>query len=83
VRPLAAAREGSYLVAEAKMMTVVSFIVATVKGDQDPELHAVTPGRPDTLCGLAESSIARREDRFESDLSDACDLCAAEVRSSQ
>lgn len=73
----------SYLVAEAKMMTVVSFIVATAKGDQGPELHAATPRRPDTLCGLAESSIARRGDRFELDRSDACDLCAAEVRPSQ
>ena len=72
-----------YLGAETKMMTVVSYVVATVKGEQDPEQHAVAPGRPNTLCGLAESSIARREERFELDLVDACDLCAAEARSSQ
>jgi hypothetical protein len=65
---------GSYLVAETKM-TVVSYVVATVKGEQDPERHAVAPGRPDTLCALAQACIVRREERFESELADACDLC--------
>jgi hypothetical protein len=71
----------SQLLAEDKMMRVGSFVVATVKAEHDPELHAVAPGRPDTLCGLAESSISRRGEPFEPDVPDACDLCAAEARS--
>ena len=65
------------------MATLPSLFVATIKGEHDPELHPVAPGRPDTLCGLVESSIGRREERFEPDLPDACDLCAAEARSSE
>ena len=58
-----------------------SVVVATVQGEHEPESHAAAPGRPGTLCGLAESSLVRGEEPFRPDLADSCDLCAAEVRS--
>ena len=60
---------------------VKSVVVATVRGEHEPESHAAVTDRPGTLCGLPESSLVRSDRPFRPDIGDSCDLCAAEVRS--